>query len=90
MSQDVSVDAERTFQRSRTRERLAYVEREAGTDRDVAGVQELLRDRTVPVSLASERSFMTFGAVIYECDVPPQMWLTPGPPHETPFLRVDS
>ena len=51
MSQDARDDAEQTYQRSRSRERLSYVERESKVDRDVAGVQELLRDRSVPVSL---------------------------------------
>ena len=90
MSQDACDDAERTYQRSSSRERLSYVERESEADRDIEGVQTLLRDRTVPVSLATERFFMTFGAVVYECDVPARMWLAPGPPHETPFLRVDA
>jgi isopenicillin-N N-acyltransferase-like protein len=90
MSRDARADAEIAIQRSKSRERLSYVERESQPDRDVDSIQALLRDRTVPVSLSSERSFMTFGAVVYECDTPARMWLAPGPPHETPFFRVDS
>jgi hypothetical protein len=89
MSRHARDDAEQTYQRSRSRERLSYVERASKVDRDVAGVQELLCDRTVPVSLSTERFFMTFGAVVYECDTPAKMWLAPGPPHETPFFQVD-
>jgi len=90
MSQHARDDAEQTYQRSRSRERLSYVERASTVDRDVAGVQELLCDRSVPVSLSAERFFMTFGAVVYECDTPARMWLAPGPPHETPFFQVDA
>jgi isopenicillin-N N-acyltransferase like protein len=82
-------DVEIRFERSRTRERLAYLERDAGEGRDVAGVQALLSDCTVPVSLGPERRSMTFGAVIYECSVPPAMWVTPGPPHLNTFRQVE-
>ena len=81
-------DAEERFDWSRTRQRLAYLEREAGPCRDVAGLQALLSDRTVPVSLGPERPSMTFGAVVYECGTPPRMWLAPGPPHLKAFQRV--
>ena len=85
----VADDAETRFQGSRTRERLAYLDREAGGCRDVLGLQALLADRTVPVSLAADRSSMTFGAVVYECSEPPSMRVAIGPPHLTPFERVD-
>jgi isopenicillin-N N-acyltransferase like protein len=81
-------DVEPRYQRSRTRERLAYLERDAGEWRDVAGVQALLSDCTVPVSLGPERRSMTFGAVMYECSVPPAMWVAPGPPHLKAFRQV--
>jgi isopenicillin-N N-acyltransferase like protein len=81
-------DAESRYQRSRTRQRLDYLEREAGPSRDVLGLQELLSDCTVPVSLGAERPSMTFGAVVYECTVPAQMWVTPGPPHQHAFRQV--
>lgn len=81
-------DPERRYQGSRTRERLAFLEREAGLRRDVAGLQALLADCTVPISLGPERRSMTFGAVVYECSVPPQMWLAPGPPHLKAFQHV--
>ena len=89
LSTDVTVgDVEPRYQRSRTRERLAYLERDAGEWRDVAGVQELLSDCTVPVSLGPEWRSMTFGAVIYECHVPPAMWVAPGPPHLKAFRQL--
>jgi isopenicillin-N N-acyltransferase like protein len=81
-------DLESRYQRSRTRQRLDYLEREAGPSRDVLGLQELLTDCTVPVSLGAERSSMTFGAVVYECTVPTRMWVTPGPPHMHAFRQV--
>jgi isopenicillin-N N-acyltransferase-like protein len=81
-------DAESRYQRSRTRQRLDYLEREAGPSRDVLELQELLSDCTVPVSLGAERPSMTFGAVVYECTVPARMWVTPGPPHIRAFRQV--
>ena len=81
-------DVEPRFERTRTRERLAYLEQEAGACRDVPGGQDLLCDQTVPVSIGSDRLSMTFGAVVYECAVPARMWLAPGPPHETAFREV--
>ena len=84
-------DPEPRYLRTRTRERLAYLEREAGEagqERDGAGVRELLQDCSVPVSLGAERPSMTFGAAVYECSAPPEMWLAPGPPHETPYQQI--
>jgi isopenicillin-N N-acyltransferase like protein len=81
-------DAESRYQRSRTRQRFDYLQREAGPRRDVFGLQALLSDCTVPVSLGAERPSMTFGAVIYECAVPARMWVTPGPPHLHAFRPV--
>jgi isopenicillin-N N-acyltransferase like protein len=81
-------DLESRYQRSRTRQRLDYLEREAGPSRDVLGLQELLSDCTVPVSLGAERPSMTFGAVVYECSRPARMWVTPGPPHMHAFRQV--
>jgi isopenicillin-N N-acyltransferase-like protein len=82
-------DPESRYQRSRTRQRLDYLEREAGPRRDVLGLQELLCDCTVPVSLGPERPSMTFGAVVYECGLPARMWVTPGPPHMNTFRQVE-
>lgn len=81
-------DVEQTYRRSRTRERLAYLEREANASRDVAGVQAMLQDCTVPISLAADRPSMTFCAVVYECKTPARMWVAPGPPHETAFVPI--
>jgi isopenicillin-N N-acyltransferase like protein len=81
-------DPESRYQRSRTRRRLDYLERKAGPSRDVLGLQDLLSDCTVPVSLGAERPSMTFGAVVYECTVPARMWVTPGPPHQHAFRQV--
>jgi hypothetical protein len=81
-------DVEARYQWSRTRERLAFVEAEAASCRDVPAIQRMLADRTVPVSIDASRSSMTFGAVIYECSVPPRMWVTPGPPHLYAFQQV--
>ena len=85
---DTVGDVEPRYQRSRTRQRLDYLEREAGPSRDVLGLQELLSDCTVPVSLGAERPSMTFGALVYECAVPARMWVTPGPPHLHAFRQV--
>jgi isopenicillin-N N-acyltransferase-like protein len=82
-------DPESRYQRSRTRQRLDYLEREAGPRRDVLGLQELLSDCTVPVSLGPERPSMTFGAVVYECGLPARMWVTPGPPHMNTLRQVE-
>jgi hypothetical protein len=82
-------DTESRYERSRTRQRLEYLEREAGPRRDVDGLQELLSDRTVPVSLGADRPSMTFGAVVYESSVPARMWVAPGPPHLTPFRQIE-
>jgi hypothetical protein len=82
-------DAELRYQRSRSRQRLDYLEREAGPSRDVLGLQELLSDCTVPVSLGAERLSMTFGAVVYECGQPERMWVAPGPPHMHSFRQVE-
>jgi hypothetical protein len=81
-------DAEARFKRSRTRERLEYLEREAGDCRDALGLQDLLCDRTVPVSRDRDVPSMTFGAVVYECTVPPEVHVAMGPPHRTPFQPV--
>jgi isopenicillin-N N-acyltransferase like protein len=82
-------DPESRYQRSRTRQRLDYLEREAGPSRDVLGLQELLSDCSVPISLGAERPSMTFGAVVYECSQPARMWVTPGPPHVHAFRQVE-
>ena len=82
-------DPEPRYERTRTRQRLDYLEREAGQRRDVAGVQDLLSDCTVPISLGAELPSMTFGAVVYECGVPPRMWVAPGPPHATAFVPAE-
>jgi isopenicillin-N N-acyltransferase-like protein len=82
-------DPEARYQRSRTRQRLDYLERQAGPRRDVLGLQELLSDCTVPVSLGAERPSMTFGAVIYECTLPARMWVAPGPPHMYAFRQME-
>jgi hypothetical protein len=82
-------DVEARYERSRTRQRLDYLEREAGSRRDVPGLQELLSDCTVPVSLGADRPSMTFGAVVYECSRPARMWVAPGPPHERPFRELE-
>ncbi len=81
-------DAEARFRRSRTRQRLDFLVREAGPGRDVRGLQELLSDCTVPISLGAERPSMTFGAVVYACSPPARMWVTPGPPHAHDFRQV--
>jgi isopenicillin-N N-acyltransferase-like protein len=86
---EVAGNAESRYERSRTRQRLEYLEREAGPYRDVLGLEELLSDRTVPVSLSAERPSMTFGAVVYECSQPARMWVAPGPPHEKTFRQVE-
>lgn len=84
----VAADAERRFQGSRTRERLAYLEQEAIACHDALSVQNLLADRTIPVSIERDAPSMTFGAVVYECSVPPAMQVAPGPPHRTPFHHI--
>ena len=81
-------DVEARYQWSRTRERLALVADGIPACQDVSGLQLLLADRTVPVSLDVSRSTMTFGAVVYECRVPPRMWVSPGPPHLYAFQDV--
>jgi hypothetical protein len=81
-------DVEARYQWSRTRERLAFIESEVASCQDVSGLQHMLADRTVPVSIEASRGSMTFGAVIYECAVPPRMWVTPGPPHLHTFQHV--
>jgi isopenicillin-N N-acyltransferase like protein len=85
---EVSGDAESRYAQSQTRERLAYLGGEAGATNDVPGIQRLLADRTVPISRGPERASMTFGAVVYACDVPARMWLAPGPPHLRAFLPM--
>jgi hypothetical protein len=82
-------DAESRYQRSRTRQRLDYLQREAGPRRDVPGLQALLSDCTVPVSLGADRPSMTFGAVVYESSLPARMWVAPGPPHVTAFHAME-
>jgi hypothetical protein len=82
-------DAESRYQRSRTRQRLDYLQREAGPRRDIPGLQALLSDCTVPVSLGADRPSMTFGAVVYECSVPARMWVAPGPPHMKAFHKME-
>ena len=81
-------DVEARYEWSRTRERLAFVAQEISDCQHVGDLQRLLADRTVPVSIDATRSSMTFGAVIYECSVPPRMWVTPGPPHVYSFHEV--
>jgi hypothetical protein len=82
-------EVESRYHRTRTRERLRYLETEAGAARGVDETKALLCDRTVPVSLGADRPSMTFGAVVYECRVPARMGVAPGPPHETSFVSVD-
>jgi isopenicillin-N N-acyltransferase-like protein len=82
-------DAESRYQRSRTRQRFDYLQREAGPHRDIPGLQALLSDCTVPVSLGADRPSMTFGAVVYECSLPARMWVAPGPPHEKSFHEME-
>ena len=81
-------DVEARYAWSRTRERLAFITQGVIACQNVDDVQRLLADRTVPVSIDATRSTMTFGAVIYECSVPPGMWVTPGPPHQYAFRQV--
>ena len=84
----VADDVEMRFRRSRTRERLAYLEREIDACRDALDVQRLLADRTVPVSIDRDAPSMTFGAVAYECSVPATMRVALGPPHRTLFQPI--
>ncbi len=84
----VAANAEARYQRSRTRERLGYLEQAAPTCRDALDFQGLLADRSVPVSFDSTFSSMTFGAVVYECTVPASMHVALGPPHLMPFHQV--
>jgi hypothetical protein len=88
VSADVQGDPERTYARSRTRERLAFVAARAPALTSRAAVEAALADTTVPISIAPDRSWMTFGAVAMELSVPPRMRVTPGPPHTTPFVDV--
>lgn len=88
-TEPAAADAEARFRRTRTHERLAYIERTAGACATSSDLQELLMDRTVPVSLEASSPSMTFGAVVYECSVPPTMHVALGPPHQTPFHQVD-
>lgn len=81
-------DVEARFEASRTRERLAFVTEAIGSCQGVADVQRVLSDRTVPVSIEANGNSMTFGAVVFECTVPPQMWVTPGPPHLHAFQHI--
>lgn len=87
-TEPAAADAETRFRWSRTRERLEYLERESSACHDADDVQNLLADRTVPVSIDSDAPSMTFGAVVYECSVPAAMRVAMGPPHRTPFRRV--
>jgi isopenicillin-N N-acyltransferase like protein len=84
----VADDAEARFRRSRSRERLDYLQREAGACRDARSVEELLADSSVPVSIDATSPSMTFGAVVYECTEPATMWVAIGPPHLTPFQQI--
>jgi isopenicillin-N N-acyltransferase-like protein len=81
-------DVEARYQFSRTRERLAYVTGAIDACHDVADMQRILSDRTTPVSIEANGNSMTFGAVVFECTVPPRMWVTPGPPHLHAFQEV--
>jgi hypothetical protein len=84
----VADDAEARFRRSRTCERLDYLERETDACGNVLDAQQLLSDRTVPVSLDAASPSMTCGAVVYECSVPTRMQVAMGPPHLVPFQQV--
>jgi hypothetical protein len=53
-----------------------------------AAAEATLQDWSGPISLSSEGTFMTFGAVAIELSVPPTMRVAPGPPHETPFETI--
>jgi hypothetical protein len=81
-------DAETRFRWSRSRERLEYLERASSACRDAFDVQNLLSDRTVPVSIDRDALSMTFGAVVYECSVPATMRVAMGPPHRNSFRQV--
>ena len=88
VSADLLGDPERTYARSRTRERHAFVTERSPMLTSRAAVEETLADTTVPISLTADRPVMTFGAVAIELSVPPRMRVAPGPPHTTPFVDV--
>jgi isopenicillin-N N-acyltransferase-like protein len=77
------------YEDSSTWARLDHLERSAVGIDEVPAMQQVLSDCTVPISLGAERPVMTFGAVVYQCEVPARMWLSPGPPHETPFVELE-
>jgi isopenicillin-N N-acyltransferase-like protein len=87
-TEPIADDAEERFKLSRTRERLDFVERGSRACHDASGIQKMLSDRTVPISLDAMSPSMTFGAVVYECSVPAKMRIALGPPHLQPFHAV--
>ncbi len=87
-SQELPGDPERSYTLSRTRERYAYLRERGPGVVDRIGVERLLSDTSVPISLAPDRPVMTFGAVSIELTAPPRFRVTPGPPHSTPFVDI--
>ena len=81
-------DPEAAYARSRTRERLAFLRDRVPHGAGRAGVEGVLADASVPLSLAPGRGVMTFGAVSMELGRPPRLRVAPGPPHATPFAEV--
>ena len=79
---------EPAYAASNTRARYAHLLATMPAVTDVAGVERVLADTTVPVSCAPRRGFMTFGAMTAELSEPPRARFAAGPPHLTPFVDV--
>jgi hypothetical protein len=81
-------DPSRQYARSRTFERHARAAELIDRAHDQSGIEAVLMDESVPISRSTRGGHMTFGATSITCSSPPVVHVTPGPPHETPWISV--
>ncbi len=69
--------------------RYDFIAAHASTIATQSDVEAILSDQTIPISMAPKPGrIFTFGATSMLLSVPPRMRVTPGPPHNTPFVEL--
>ena len=88
VNNEISGEASEAFARSSTFARHNRAVELIADASDQTGIERVLMDDTVPISCSPRGGFMTFGGTSIACSVPPVMHVSPGPPHETPWVAL--
>jgi hypothetical protein len=69
--------------------RYDFIAAQVGAIATQSDVEHILSDQTIPISMAAQPGrIFTFGATSLLLTTPPHMRVTPGPPHNTPFVNL--